>query len=165
VARSRLQPDDLPILTPIRSGSIPDVDTAVVAQLALDKCREQRSELDSLTMRIVKIESDKAAAAASSGHSGALIVTIVGSVASLIVGIVLWALNYAGTVKADAVKQSTAKVDQQITAAQEPANIAYARGVREGAEAALEKQKREQAEQDLVTVPRNVLKGRAPDKH
>jgi hypothetical protein len=144
--------------------SVTDMETAVDARLALTKSDSLGRDLASLTLRVVQLETAAAARGESSGHRATIVVAVIGAVGSLLVGVVLWALNFAATTKTEAVDQSTRKVDQKIEAAQEPAAAAYMRGVREGADEALSRLKKEQEQQDLVVVPRNVLKGRPTDK-
>ena len=147
-------------------ASTPDasIDAAVDARLALDKCETLDDDVKGLTLRVVQLEQAAASKAAKSGHTGAIIVTTIGTVGSLVVGILLWALNFAATTKTEAVARSTENVDQKIAAAQETQQAAYLRGVREGADEALAKLKKEQEEKDLVTVPRQMLKGKRADK-
>jgi hypothetical protein len=136
----------------------------VDARLALSQVQTLESAVDDLTLRVVQLEQAAASKAAKSGHVGTIVVTIIGAGGSLVVGILLWALNFAATTKAEAVTRSSENVDQKIATAQESQQTAYLRGVREGADTALARQKQEQDQQDLVTIPRNVIKARTGDK-
>lgn len=155
-------PPPRPIRPPTASSA--DIETAVDARLALDKAEECQAAIKDLTLRVAAIEQSSATKAEARSHRRTLIVTVVGTLGSLAVGVVLWALQFATTTKADAVKQSTENVRQKIEAAHEPTEAAYRRGVKEGAEAAIAQWQKDQETQGLVLVPKSVLKSKTPGK-
>jgi hypothetical protein len=147
-----------------QSASAADIETAVDARMALEKADTCQAEINALTLRVAAIEQSLTTKSEARGHRATLIVTIIGTLGSLAVGVVLWALNFASTMKADAVKQSTENVRQKIEAAQEPNESAYRRGVKEGAEAAITQWQLDQEKKDLILVPRSVLKSKTAVK-
>jgi len=155
-------PGDRPPPPPARAAaqSQTDIETAVDARLALDHCDEIRRELSALNLRIIQLETRDAARGESKGHRTTIVVAVIGTGGSLLVGVLLWALNFAATTKTEAVSRSTVNVDQKIAAAGESQSAAYLRGVREGADEAVAQLKREREQQDLVLVPRKVLKSK-----
>jgi hypothetical protein len=146
------------------TASSADIETAVDARLALKTAESCQAAIEDLTLRVTAIEQSSATKAEARSHRRTMVVTIVGTLGSLAVGVILWGLNVATTTKADAVKQSTENVRQKIEAAQEPNEAAYKRGVKEGAEAAIAQWQAEQEKKDLVLVPRSVLKSKTSGK-
>lgn len=153
---SQGMPPPRPIRAPV--SSVSDIDAAVNARLALERLDEYEDRFQQLTIRVTAIEQSAATKAEARSHRTTLVVTVIGSLGTIATAIIIWALNFATETKREAVSRSNESVKQKIEAAQEPAEAAYRRGVREGAEAALEQWRKEQEVKNLVLVPKDLVK-------
>ena len=160
-------------LPPIRRRheSISELESAIDAGIARDQARdavedvrELTRRVNELTLRVVQLEAAGTRKSTATGHRVSIYVTVLSIAGSLVVGIILWALNFATTTKKESVSQSTQAATQEFDAKQDAIKKEYLQGVTDGADAALARLKKQQQEQDLVTVPRNVLKANTKGK-
>jgi hypothetical protein len=77
--------------------SVTDMETAVDARLALEHCEDLREAVGDLNKRVGHLESVCTATGEARGHRTTIIVAVIGVVGTLVVGVVLWALNTAST--------------------------------------------------------------------
>lgn len=135
-----------------------ELDTAVDARMAIEKSDAGLKSIADLTLRVTALETAVAELKSAKSQRNAIALALVGTMGSLVVGVVTWSLNFAAATKSEAVSRSKEAAQQTVVNAHESIESAYLRGVREGADAALEKQARELEDRGLVIAPRRDVK-------
>jgi flagellar biosynthesis/type III secretory pathway protein FliH len=141
------------------SASVPDItiDTAVEARIARELADEANDRLKSLSLRVTQLEATTATRHENKSFRNSMVLAVVGTIGSLAVGIVLWALSFATTAKKEAVSQSKEATNKVIETAKAESEDAYARGARDGAREALEQARKDREAQEALEAKGAVV--------